>query len=84
MMTVLITPSVTKATADSRYSKQDVRKYFFENSRITVEEVSFELKHGWGTGPSTSLSGVIKERWDMPEEWANHRPEDTVPVMAYP
>lgn len=84
MMTVLITPSVAKVISDSGYSKQDVRRYFFENSRITIEELSFELKHGWGTGPGISLSGVIEEQWDMPEEWATLRPEDTVPAMAYP
>ena len=84
MMTVLITPSVAKAIAGRSYSKQDVQKYFFENSRITIEELSFEVKHGWGTGAGVSLSGVIQEQWGMPKEWANLRPQDTVPVMAYP
>lgn len=84
MMTVLITPSVAKAIAGGGYSKQDVLKYFFENSRVTARELSFEVKYGWGTGAGVTLSQVVEEGWGMPKEWANLRPEDTVPVMAYP
>ncbi len=84
MMTVLITPSVAKAIAAGGYSKPEVLKYFFEHSRVTIRELSFEVKYGWGTGAGVTLSQVVEEGWGMPKEWANLRPEETVPVMGYP
>lgn len=84
MMTVLITPSVAKAIAAGGYSKKEVLKYFFENSRVSARELSFEVKYGWGTGAGVTLPQVVAEGWGMPKEWAHLRPEDTVPVMGYP
>jgi hypothetical protein len=84
MMTVLITPSVAKAIAGAGYSKRDVLKYFFEHSRVTARELSFEVKYGWGTGAGVTLAQVVEEGWGMPKEWAKLGPDDTVPVMAYP
>lgn len=84
MMTVLITPSVAKAIAAAGYSKKDVLRYFFERSRVTIRELSFEVKYGWGTGAGVTLPQVVEEGWGMPKEWANLAPEETVPVMGYP
>ena len=84
MMTVLITPNVAEVIAGGGYSKQDVEQYLFENSRVTIEEVSFALKYGnaWG-GPET-IRGLIEKGLGTPREWGDLGPEETVPALGYP
>ena len=80
MMTVLITPSV----ASGGYSRKDVEKFLFDNSKVKIGEVSFESKYGDGDGAGKTIRQLIGLAWDTPKEWASLGPDDTVPAMAYP
>lgn len=84
MMTVLISPSVARGIAHGGYSKKDVERYLFENSRVTIEEISFESKYGNAVGGSQTIRGLIEIGWDTPKEWADLEPDVAVPAMAYP
>ncbi|MFC1965646.1 hypothetical protein ACFLWI_01675 [Chloroflexota bacterium] len=84
MATVVINPSVAQAIAHGGYSKQDVEKYLFENSRATIEEVNLELKYGDGTGSGTTIAKQI-ELGFTPKEWLDRRrSDDTVTAILYP
>jgi len=85
MMTVLISPSVAQGIARSGYSKQDAERYFYENSRVTIEEVSFESKYGNAGGGFQTIRGLLELEWNTPKEWADLEGQDvTVPAMGYP
>lgn len=84
MMTVLINPSVAKGIADGGYSKQEAEKYLHENSRATIEEVSFETRYGNADGGYQTIRGLIDLGWNTPRGWADLSPTDCVPAMGYP
>lgn len=84
MTTVLITPPVAQLIARGGYSKQDVQKYFFENSRISIREIELLLKHGYCCGETETIRGMIKNATGIPEEWGNLGPDDMVPALGYP
>jgi hypothetical protein len=85
MMTVLISPSVAQGIAGGGYSKRDAERYFFENSRVTIEEVSFESKYGNAGGGFQTIRGLYELEWNTPKEWADLEGQDvTVPAIAFP
>lgn len=83
MLTVLITPPVARALADGGYSKQDVQRYFFENSRVSISHIDLALKYGYAWGETQTISGLIKMKF-IPEEWGDLGPDDRVPILVYP
>lgn len=84
IMTVLITPPVARVLADGGYSKQDVKKYIFENSRVSISHLDLILKHGFAGGDSETIRGLIEKKIGIPEEWGDLGPNDTVPALIYP
>lgn len=84
MLTVLITPPVAQVLADGGYSKQDVQKYFFENSRVSISHIDLILKYGFCCGETETIRGLIEQKIGIPEQWADLGPEDTVPVLVHP
>jgi hypothetical protein len=85
MMTVLITPSVAQGIARGGYSKQEAERYFYENSRVTIEEVSFESKYGNAGGGFQTIRGLRDLEWNTPKDWADLEGQDvTVPAMGFP
>lgn len=84
LMTVLINPSVARAIARGGYSKPDVKRYFFERSRVAIGEIGFECRSGHCAGAGTTIRELIESGWDTPKEWADLAPTDTVPAMGYP
>ena len=84
MLTVLITPNVADAIARGGYTKQDVAEYLYENSRVTIEEISSLLKYGYATGGTETIKGLIEKGASIPREWGKLNPNDTVPVLGYP
>jgi hypothetical protein len=84
MLTVLITPSVARALADGGYTKQDVKKYLFENSRVSIRHIDLALKYGYAWGESQTISGLINMKLGPPEEWRDLGPDAMVPILIYP
>jgi hypothetical protein len=84
MMTVLMTPPVAQLIARGGYSKQDVEKYFFENTRVSISHLDLALKHGYCCGETETIRGLIEKEMGIPEEWGDLGPDDTVPVLAFP
>lgn len=85
MLTVLITPSVAQGIAGGGYSKQDAERYFFENSRVTMEEISFESRFGNAGGGFQTIRGLYELEWNTPKEWADLEGQDvSVPAIAFP
>ena len=83
MLTVLITPPVARALAVGGYSKEDVAKYFFENSRLSIRHIALHLKYGYSWGETQTIEGLIKMKM-IPEAWGRLGPDDTVPILVYP
>lgn len=84
MLTVLITPSVARALADGGYTKQDVKKYLFENSRVSISHIDLALKYGYAWGESQTIGGLIKMKLGPPEEWRDLGPDEMVKILIYP
>jgi len=88
MCTVIINPSVAQGIARGGYSKKDAEQYLFENSRVTIGEISFECKYGFGNGGSQTICSLaaIEGRTGSLKEWADleDQPDVTVPAMGYP
>ncbi len=85
MMTVVINPSVAQTIAQGGYSKQDAADYLFHHARASMEDVVFESKYADPGGGGTSTRQLIERGRGTPREWIDlGRPNDTVPVMAYP
>lgn len=84
MMTVLINPSVAQAIGGMGFSKRDVMRYLFENSRVAIEAISFESRYGHVVGRGATIREMIQFGWNAPKEWADLGPSETVPVMGYP
>ena len=84
MLTVLITPPVARALADGGYSKQDVQKYLFENSRVSISHIDLALKYGYAWGETQTIGGLITMKLGPPEEWRDLGPDDMVPILIYP
>ncbi|MDO8683850.1 MAG: hypothetical protein Q7N50_10260, partial [Armatimonadota bacterium] len=45
-ITFLLSPSLAKSLADGGYSKQDIREYVYENAKVPLRELEWELKYG--------------------------------------
>lgn len=44
-ITFLLSPSIAKSIAANGYSKNDIRKYVYENARVPLRELEWELKY---------------------------------------
>ena len=48
MITLLLAPPVAKSLADAGFSKQDIRRYLYENAKIPMHELDFMTRYGHG------------------------------------
>ncbi|HEV7821780.1 MAG TPA: hypothetical protein VGO84_11420 [Burkholderiales bacterium] len=80
MLTILMSPSIAQSLAAAGYSKEDIRHYLYENTRMSLREFDWVLKY-------TTISGqTAKERADegvFPPEFAGS-PDDNVRVLSSP
>lgn len=83
-MTVALTRGVAQAIAAGGYTRKQVEEYLYLNSRVTMEEVNFELKYGNSSGPGTTVRKLLEDGYNPPKEWVDMAPESTVPVMGFP
>ena len=89
MCTVIINPSVAQGIARGGYSKKDAEQYLFENSRVTIREISFEFKYGNPLGGSQTIRSLAATEGASLKEWKEcadleDQPDVTVPAMGYP
>ena len=84
MMTVLLTPPVAQSLARAGYSKHEVERYFFENSRVSIRDIELILKHGYCCGEGETIRSMIEKESGIPPEWGGLGPDDTVPGLGYP
>lgn len=80
MTAVLVTACTAKVLAEAGYSKRDVSKYIWENTRITVEEANQCLQAFTGEGPT--VHGLVKE--GMLPDWFDRGPQETIPIFISP
>jgi hypothetical protein len=83
MMMVLITAPVAQALADGGYSKKDVQKYIFENTKLPVSHIDLILKYGFCCGETETIKGLVEQKM-IPEHWAGLGPDEMVPALIYP
>ncbi|MBI2910249.1 MAG: hypothetical protein HYX92_21615 [Chloroflexi bacterium] len=81
MVAVLLTRPTAKILADAGYSKRDVAKYVWENTRIKVGEIN-NILQAW-TG---AFNGIGFRIHDIVEEgrlpkWFDVGPEETIPMF---
>ncbi len=79
MITLLIAPPVAKSLANSGYSKQDVKEYLYENSRMRLGEFEWLTKY---TSRPTELRKKV-ETGVYPEEYLG-KPDDMVRLLSSP
>lgn len=80
MITLLITPSVAKSLAEAGYSKQDVKQYLYENTKLSLGDFEWILRH------QSILRTTVREqvRAGMyPEEFLGG-PDDMVRILSSP
>ena len=70
----------------STYSKIDAEKYLYENSRVTIGQITFESQYGYPGGGSHTIRDLAANRGIIMQEWADleDKPETTVPIMGFP
>ena len=80
MVTLLLSPPVARSLAAAGYSKQDVKKHLYENTRMNLREFDWISRF-------TSISGITaRERVDegvFPREFAG-APDDLVRILSSP
>jgi hypothetical protein len=80
MVTLLLSPPVARSLAAAGYSKQDVKKHLYENTRMSLREFDWISRF-------TSISGITaRERVDegvFPKEFAG-APDDLVRILSSP
>ena len=80
MVTLLLSPPVARSLAAAGYSKQDVKKHLYENTRMSLREFDWISRF-------TSISGITaRERVDegvFPREFAG-APDDLVRILSSP
>jgi len=80
MITLLLSPPVAKSLADAGYSKQDVRQYIYENTRMPLRDFEWVLKY------TAILRTTLRERVEagvFPDEFLG-APDDLVRVLSSP
>ncbi len=77
MVAMLISPPTAKVIARAGYSKRDVAKYLWENTRITGRQANIDLQSCTGAIP-TLHSLVMDGR--LPS-WFDVGPDETVPLF---
>ena len=80
MLTILLSPPVARSLADAGYSKQDVKNYLYENTRITLREFHWLAKY---TSPRGDTVREQAEAGVYPEEFLG-RPDDKVRLLSGP
>jgi len=80
MITVLMSPPVARSLAAAGYSKQDVRRYVYENARMPLRDFEWVLRY---TATMRTTSHERVAAGVLPPEFAGN-PEDLVRVLSSP
>ena len=80
MITLLLTPSVAKSLADAGYSKQDVKRHLYENTKMSLRDFEWILRHQ--SIMRTSVREKVQEGM-YPEEFLG-APDDMVRILSMP
>ena len=81
-MTLFMSPPNAQAVARDGYSKEDLKKYILENSKLSVAEINKEFAfteervEPW-TVHSQAMEGTIPKEWDK-------GPEEKIPLIESP
>ncbi|MBI2908415.1 MAG: hypothetical protein HYX92_12280 [Chloroflexi bacterium] len=78
MVAVLLTPPTAKVLAEAGYSKRDVAKYVWENTRISVGEANMCLQAFTGVG--LTVHDIVEEGM-LPKSF-DVGPQETIPIFA--
>ncbi|MDP2396960.1 MAG: hypothetical protein Q8M53_01225 [Burkholderiales bacterium] len=80
MLTVLLSPSLAQSLAAAGYSKQDVKKYLHENTRMTLREFEWLCRYMSisGARPQEKVAEGV-----YPKEFAG-APDDIIQVLSGP
>jgi hypothetical protein len=80
MITVLLSPPVAKSLAQAGYSKQDVKRYVYENTRMRLADFQWVLRYT-NIFPTTTRERV--EAGVFPSEFLG-APESMIQVLSSP
>ena len=80
MITLLLSPPVAKSLADAGYSKADVKRYVYENTRMRIADFEWVVKY------TSIMRTTLRERVEsgvFPKEFLG-APDDLVRVLSSP
>jgi hypothetical protein len=80
MLTLVLSPPVAKSLADAGYSKADVRRYVYENTKMTIRDFEWVVKY------TMILRTTLRERVEagiLPPEFLGP-PDEKVRVLSSP
>jgi hypothetical protein len=80
MVTLLMSPPVARSLSDAGYSKEDVRRYVYENARMPLREFEWITKY---TFPSRVTVREKAEEGILPKEFLGS-PDDMVRILSGP
>jgi hypothetical protein len=80
MITLLMTPSVAKSLADAGYSKQDVKRHLYENTKMSLLDFEWILRHQ--SIMRTTVREKVREGM-YPNEFLG-KPDDMVRILSKP
>ena len=85
MVMVFMTSPTAKMFANAGWSKQDLIKFLWKNSTITVREIEWCLRHGLRTARKPeqwTMRGLIDaEAYDIPESFDKREPNERLPRL---
>ncbi len=80
MITLLLSPPVAKSLADAGYSKDDVKRYVYEHTRMRLADFEWVLKY---TNIARTTSREKVEEGVFPQAFLG-APDDLVRVLSSP
>jgi hypothetical protein len=80
MITFLLSPPVAKSLGDAGYSKQDIRKYVYENARVPLRELDWNSRY---THPDLLSVNEKIEMGIYPEDYRVD-PDELIRVLPSP
>jgi hypothetical protein len=80
MITVLLSPPVAKSLADAGYSKQDVKRYIYEHTRMRLADFDWVVRY---TNIIPTTARKRAEEGVLPPEFMG-APDDLVRVLSSP
>ena len=80
MLMILLSPPVARSLAEAGYSKQDIKQYLYEHTKIPLREYEWMFRH---TGPGLSSVRERVEAGIYPPEFLGE-PGDMVRILSSP